>query len=88
MELFLSSQTEQCGGHCLCVEYDNTPLNAPDGTKKTAKILQAGSDGACPTGSVPITNTIREIEYQLNACACANRLSLCLCAQFAANEPG
>ena len=83
LEMFLAIKSEQCGGHCLCIEYDGT---APAGNN--LKLLQAGSDGECPSGSVPITNTIGEIEAQLDACACANRLANCLCAEFPAAAPG
>ena len=82
----MASQTEQCGGHCLCIEYDGKTLAASPII--TSKLLHAGSDGKCPTGSVPITNTKGEIEAQLDACACANRLANCLCAEFPGVGPG
>ena len=61
------SQTEQCGGHCVCIEYDGKEFlpegdSAGEGPLITSKLLQAGSNGKCPTGSVPITNTKGEIE--------------------------
>ena len=86
----MASQTEQCGGHCVCIEYDGKTFLADDAggyVVITSKLLQAGSNGKCPTGSVPITNTKGEIEAQLDACACANRLVDCLCAEYLAATP-
>ena len=48
----------------------------------TAEIIEGTTCGLCPTGTLPVTNTKCEIQYQLQACACANNLADCLCAIY------
>ena len=82
---YVLSETDHCGGNCICITYDGTdPIIVASNDVTT--IVEARC-GICPIGSIPVTNNKCQVEAYLRACACGNTLPNCLCIQWPTLTP-